>query len=71
MARLHNDFLCLWYNLPNLPVSVKRLLEAGEVIAIHLADQEPPALPEQMARLRARGKGEKERVAWITPYWCM
>jgi hypothetical protein len=32
MARLHKDSLCLWYNLPNLPVGVKRLLEAGEVV---------------------------------------
>jgi hypothetical protein len=32
MARPHKDSLCLWYNLPNLPVGVKRLLEAGEVV---------------------------------------
>lgn len=44
-------------------------LRVGEVVGIGLNDLEWPTMPEQMVRLRIRGKGEKERIAWITPYW--
>ncbi len=44
-------------------------LRVGEVARIQLDDLETPSAPEQMARLRVHGKGEKERVVWITPYW--
>jgi len=44
-------------------------LRVGEVARIRLDDLEAPPVPEQMARLRVHGKGEKERIVWITPYW--
>lgn len=44
-------------------------LRVGEVARIQLDELERPPVPEQMARLRVHGKGEKERVVWITPYW--
>lgn len=44
-------------------------LRVGEVTRIRLGDLEAPPAPEQMARLRVQGKGEKERIVWITPYW--
>jgi integrase/recombinase XerD len=42
-------------------------LRVGEVAAILLSDLEKPAAPDQMARLRVRGKGRKERIVWLTP----
>lgn len=41
-------------------------LRVGEVAAILLQDLEAPSSPNQMARLRVRGKGRKERIAWLT-----
>lgn len=40
-----------------------------EVTNKRLADLDGPASPEQMAWLRVRGKGHKERIVWITPQW--
>jgi len=44
-------------------------LRVGEVAHMRLADLEKPRSPEQLARLRVRGKGEKERIVWLTPRW--
>jgi site-specific recombinase XerD len=44
-------------------------LRVGEVARIRFDDLERPSSPEEMARLRVQGKGEKERIVWITPYW--
>lgn len=41
-------------------------LRVGEVAAMLLQDLEAPSSPEQMARLRVRGKGRKERIVWLT-----
>ena len=41
-------------------------LRVGEVAAMVLQDLEAPSSPEQMARLRVRGKGRKERIVWLT-----
>jgi len=41
-------------------------LRVGEVAAILLQDLEAPSSPDQMARLRVRGKGRKERIVWLT-----
>jgi site-specific recombinase XerD len=42
-------------------------LRVGEVADLQLTDLEAPTLPDQMARLRVRGKGRKERIVWLTP----
>ncbi len=42
-------------------------LRVGEVAAILLQDLEAPSSPDQMVRLRVRGKGRKERIVWLTP----
>ena len=42
-------------------------LRVSEVAAILLQDLEAPTSPDQMARLRVRGKGHKERIVWLTP----
>ena len=44
-------------------------LRVEEVTNLRLADLDAPASLEQMARLRVRGKGHKERIVWITPHW--
>lgn len=44
-------------------------LRIGEVAGIRLDDLERPPIATQMARLRVCGKGEKERIVWITPAW--
>lgn len=44
-------------------------LRVGEVVTLRCDDLEPPASPEQAARLRVRGKGRKERIVWVTPHW--
>jgi len=40
-------------------------LRVGEVVALDLAHLEAPA-PGNLARLRVYGKGQKERIAWLT-----
>ena len=44
-------------------------LRVGEVIALEVADLETPADPTEIARLRVCGKGEKERIVWLTAPW--
>ncbi len=42
-------------------------LRVGEVAKARLQDLEAPSGPDQMAPLRVRGKGSKERMVWLTP----
>lgn len=44
-------------------------LRVGEVVSLGCSDLEPPPTPTQGARLRVCGKGRKERIVWVTPYW--
>lgn len=44
-------------------------LRVGEVVDLHLSDLEQTQAPGQAARLRVMGKGRKERIVWLTPYW--
>lgn len=44
-------------------------LRVGEVITLRCDHLEAPPVPGQLARLRVVGKGRKERIAWVTPYW--
>jgi len=44
-------------------------LRVGEVAHIRLDELEAPTAATEMARLRVRGKGEKERIVWVTPTW--
>jgi len=44
-------------------------LRVGEVVALQCDDIEAPEQPEQAVRLRVLGKGQKERIVWVTPYW--
>jgi len=44
-------------------------LRVGEVVTLTCDHLEAPAVAGQMARLRVVGKGRKERIAWVTPYW--
>jgi site-specific recombinase XerD len=44
-------------------------LRVGEVVALQISHLEEPLQPGQMARLRVIGKGRKERIDWVTPYW--
>jgi site-specific recombinase XerD len=41
-------------------------LRVGEVAALRLNDVEAPSSPNQLAKLRVCGKGNKERVVWLT-----
>lgn len=44
-------------------------LRVGEVVSVTRSDLQAPLTPEQCARLRVKGKGEKERMVWLTPKW--
>lgn len=44
-------------------------LRVGEVVTLLCEDVYPPATAGQSARLLVRGKGQKERIAWVTPRW--
>jgi site-specific recombinase XerC len=44
-------------------------LRVGEVVTLPCDHLEAPPVPGQMARLRVVGKGRKERIVWVTPYW--
>jgi len=44
-------------------------LRVGEVVSVQQDDMEPPLSPGGSARLRVRGKGQKERIVWLTPHW--
>jgi site-specific recombinase XerD len=41
-------------------------LRVGEVIALHLSDIHPTEALTGLTRLRVRGKGQKERIVWLT-----
>jgi integrase/recombinase XerD len=41
-------------------------LRVGEVIALQLSDLHPAEATTPLTRLRVRGKGQKERVVWLT-----
>jgi site-specific recombinase XerD len=41
-------------------------LRVGEVISLQLSDLHPPEGTTSLTRLRVRGKGQKERVVWLT-----
>ncbi len=45
---------------------LKAGLRVGEVVALNVAAVEGPGV-DRLARLRVRGKGEKERIVWLTP----
>jgi site-specific recombinase XerD len=44
-------------------------LRVGEVAALQCEALEEPPVDEENARLRVCGKGQKERIVWITPRW--
>ncbi len=44
-------------------------LRVGEIVILQCADLETITEPTACVRLLVRGKGEKERVAWVTPSW--
>jgi site-specific recombinase XerD len=44
---------------------LKAGLRVGEVVALRLDDLEPPD-QDNLARLRVHGKGDKERIVWLT-----
>ena len=44
-------------------------LRVGEVVTLQCSDLEKPPQQGEMARLRVTGKGRKERIDWVTPYW--
>jgi site-specific recombinase XerD len=44
-------------------------LRVGEVVALSCDHLEAPPTSGQMACLRVLGKGQKERIVWVTPYW--
>jgi site-specific recombinase XerD len=45
---------------------LKAGLRVGEVVALDVARVEGPGV-DRLARLRVRGKGNKERIVWLTP----
>jgi site-specific recombinase XerD len=45
-------------------------LRVGEVADLRLGSLEEPTAPGHLARLRVRGKGNKERVVWLTDSLC-
>lgn len=44
-------------------------LRVGEVAELNYADLSQPDKTSDCARLLVRGKGQKERVVWVTPRW--
>lgn len=42
-------------------------LRVGEIATLHLDQLEPPPSPQQLAKLRVKGKGNKERMVWLPP----
>jgi len=42
-------------------------LRVAEVAGLQVDDYEPASAPAQAARLRVRGKGDKERIVWLLP----
>lgn len=44
-------------------------LRVGEVAQLSCTDLSNPDKASDYARLRVRGKGQKERIVWVTPRW--
>jgi site-specific recombinase XerD len=44
-------------------------LRVAEVAHLRLSDLREPPAPDALAQLRVCGKGEKERMVWLTPLW--
>ncbi len=44
-------------------------LRVGEVVALLYVNVHPPVKPEESARMLVCGKGQKERIVWVTPRW--
>lgn len=44
-------------------------LRVEEVARLRLSDLRAPQATDQMAQLRVRGKGDRERMVWVTPLW--
>ena len=44
-------------------------LRVAEVSQLRLGDLRVPSAPGQLAQLLVRGKGGKERMVWLTPFW--
>lgn len=44
-------------------------LRVGEVSKLEIGDLHPPCGDSALARLIVRGKGQKERMVWLTPTW--
>jgi integrase/recombinase XerD len=44
-------------------------LRVAEVVQLHLSDLREPPSSAALAQLRVRGKGDKERMVWLTPLW--
>lgn len=44
-------------------------LRVAEVAQLRLSDLRAPQSPAGMAQLRVRGKGDRERMVWLTPRW--
>jgi site-specific recombinase XerD len=44
-------------------------LRVGEVRQLKCSDLSNPDVTTNSARLRVRGKGQKERIVWVTPRW--
>jgi len=44
-------------------------LRVGEVVELPLSHLDDAPTPDPPARLRVMGKGRKERIVWLTPYW--
>jgi integrase/recombinase XerC len=44
-------------------------LRVGEVAQLRLSDLKTPQASEQLVQLRVCGKGNKERLVWLTPLW--
>lgn len=44
-------------------------LRVGEIVTLLCEDVYPPETASQSARLLVHGKGQKERIVWVTPHW--
>lgn len=42
-------------------------LRVREVAELRVGNVEAPTQPDQLAKVRVRGKGQKERIVWLTP----
>lgn len=44
-------------------------LRVGEVSTLKMQDLQEEVNAGEMTRLRVQGKGQKERIVWVTPHW--